>query len=457
MMTCLVKASSSFPGNLELVDIRCDFNYYQQFRKDGYSCNVIDLVISSDSIAVNNVIGTHPNSDENMTSSDENLDNMDVSYLLVFGQTFHYFPSGIENFLPNLMLIRVQGSHLKHLAKANLRPFYKIQVLDLKYNDIESVDGDLFSHSPILKLLDLRGNKIRRIGLKILTPLLLIREIYLYDNICINEGALNEDSEVLNLLNQIARQCLSTSKNGSADKREFNYNVDGNVSCSDSETIVNQQSFCNISKQTIDGVQFAITNSSTSIKILEITGEDVKYLPIKVADNFPELEAYHVISCYVNFVTKSNFENLIVLTNLSIVNSHLQFVADETFSDLVSLVELSLNKNRLEYLSKGFFKNMKSLRRVNLSQNEIMLIYEETFYNLSELQWLWFSLNKLRKISDKLFHRNLKLETINLRSNQLELKSTKAFVNLTNLRSLYLSGNVCKGENLCGNSFMNVS
>jgi hypothetical protein len=71
---------------------------------------------------------------------------------------------------------------------------------------------------------------------------------------------------------------------------------------------------------------------------------DILYLPEKVAEKFPDLEAYRVDSCRLKVIKRVHFENLTKLRYLRLFESEITQIGKGTFDDLIALEYLDLGR-----------------------------------------------------------------------------------------------------------------
>jgi Leucine-rich repeat (LRR) protein len=71
----------------------------------------------------------------------------------------------------------------------------------------------------------------------------------------------------------------------------------------------------------------------------------ILYLPVEIAEVFPNLEAYAAWECSLETVSNKNFKNLRQLKLLNIRNNKISTIEIDTFEDLTQLRELHLSKN----------------------------------------------------------------------------------------------------------------
>jgi hypothetical protein len=91
------------------------------------------------------------------------------------------------------------------------------------------------------------------------------------------------------------------------------------------------------------GATFCSTNYDT-LALSFCTNINVHFLPIAVAEKFPNLQVYALDGCSIKDVTKRNFESLAKLKILWLGRNPIEKINSDTFEDLVSLEGLWMRK-----------------------------------------------------------------------------------------------------------------
>lgn len=75
-----------------------------------------------------------------------------------------------------------------------------------------------------------------------------------------------------------------------------------------------------------------------------LSNKKIEFLPLEIANNFPELLGLAAQECSLTSVSRRNFKNLRKLRFLGLNYNKIRKIADNTFSDLIALEELRLSK-----------------------------------------------------------------------------------------------------------------
>jgi Leucine-rich repeat (LRR) protein len=96
----------------------------------------------------------------------------------------------------------------------------------------------------------------------------------------------------------------------------------------------------------IDDDDYTIANEKdTKVSGLLLEhNQKVKFLPIKVAEKFPNILGISAFDCKIKSISKENFENLHKLTEIHLHGNMIETIYSNTFEDLVSLEVIFLGK-----------------------------------------------------------------------------------------------------------------
>lgn len=125
-----------------------------------------------DDVKVLSIDGEH---NETMTNDD----------VMVFSNMFtktHYLPNGLAKIFPSLKRFYVASSRLKFITRKNFRGFNKLKILDLRFNELESIPVDVFLDLFTLEVLTISGNLIKKLPLNAFVSLMELRFFDASDN-----------------------------------------------------------------------------------------------------------------------------------------------------------------------------------------------------------------------------------------------------------------------------------
>lgn len=164
-------------------------NYLNQ-NFEIYGCKIPQgtLSITRDSTQITSVIGTHL----------DGMSSQDALGLLTESNKIHFFPTGIDKFLPNLLTIEFINCHMKEIHQADLKPFDKLKVLYLSENDIEILEDGLFDYNQELVKVNLNRNRIKIIEFDVFSYMRKLTFILVLYNPCFKPEDQKNDYELIN-------------------------------------------------------------------------------------------------------------------------------------------------------------------------------------------------------------------------------------------------------------------
>lgn len=127
-----------------------------------------------------------------------------------------------------------------------------------------------------------------------------------------------------------------------------------------------------------------------------------------------ELNGYSIMALDTN-----TFQNLPLLTRLSLRQNDVQNFRNDLFKGLANLVELDLSDNNIAGVRSGLFRSLTSLKCLNLSRNRIRNIESLAFQGLANLEYLLLSSNRIEDISSNSFSVFRLLKELDLSDNRI--------------------------------------
>lgn len=135
--------------------------------------------------------------------------NFDVKYLYIYNQNLNYVPSNIDHFFQNLTGLDWHNSNLLSVTSEDLRPFPELIVFSSYNNEVEEINGDLFSFNPKLRWISFYKNLLQRVRHGLFTNLTALEQADFRLNPCINKIAYSAQ-EILTLGQQLATNCFGS-------------------------------------------------------------------------------------------------------------------------------------------------------------------------------------------------------------------------------------------------------
>lgn len=170
--------------------------------------------------------------------------------------------------------------------------------------------------------------------------------------------------------------------------------------------------------------------------------KNLKFLPVDVSENFPNLLAYSASRCCLRGLVRSNFEGLMSLQHLDLQHNKIESIESKNLHDLKSLKYLKLSFNKINHISNDSFESLVKLEELHLQNNQIQFIsfHIDPFFKLKIFD---ASENKLVSFPNYFFKNNKKLTNILLKNNQLNSIPHKIFNDISSLNLVDFKGNSC--------------
>lgn len=132
--------------------------------------------------------------------------NYDVTAFGVYASKLPRIPRGIELLFPNLRVLLWGDGKLSSISASDLEPFPNLQALNLYQNELVSLDGDFFKHTPNIVWVVFTSNLIQQVGYGIFDGLNMLAQVNFRNNSCIDFLA-SASTEIQDLKMKLSRQC----------------------------------------------------------------------------------------------------------------------------------------------------------------------------------------------------------------------------------------------------------
>lgn len=157
--------------------IRC--KYFDELH---YVC-FAEVISADNPTKVTEVSGTHLSGKSNA----------DVTRFSIWAhRPLKTIPKGLGNFFPNLELFHWPNGLIASIDSSTFSPFPHLLDIDHSFNELVTLDGDLFKNTRKLQVIYFSGNKLKHIGHghNLLTELYDLRNASFSSNPCINATAI---------------------------------------------------------------------------------------------------------------------------------------------------------------------------------------------------------------------------------------------------------------------------
>ncbi|XP_060921017.1 transforming growth factor beta activator LRRC33 [Labrus mixtus] len=284
--------------------------------------------------------------------------------------------------LTSLEYLNLSGNLLKRLDETSFRDLHQLRELDLQRNIMFEIDG-AFDSNPKLQRLNLAFNYLPCLTDFHMTQLVVLNASHNNMEWFISRPDLNDSFhlETLDLSNNkllffpflpnhSRLQNLFLSQNSIRFYQHM----------ADNDTLLNSSTvqFYNLKKHEQSNVTAQLWDENlhgdvSSVRILDLTGNQVEYFPRGFTQKMPALSRFRMCSNCLQTLNLTSERFSDSLYELDVSNNRLnEILGDEgSLSALSNLTYLNLSLNALTLLPSGFFWSLSSLRSVDLSFNNI--------------------------------------------------------------------------------------
>lgn len=181
------------------IEFECEFWERPSSNGNHYTCEVYKggVTLRNNLTSLESIQGDH----ESEKSND------DVRGLRVWeDNVMQQLPKNIDAIFQNFEFYLWNSGILTSVKADDFRPFPEMTYLDLCYNKIATLDGDLFKHTPRLTRIIFHGNLITSVGKDIFSSMKALEGAFFRDNLCISSEA-EGPVEIQELEQMLSTQC----------------------------------------------------------------------------------------------------------------------------------------------------------------------------------------------------------------------------------------------------------
>ncbi|KAL7013502.1 hypothetical protein ACKWTF_015427 [Chironomus riparius] len=187
---------------VQLIDIDCEYESESYVQIGSiYRCKIVNYlnITSKETVAITSAKGNH-------TSGKSNDD---VEGFMAYTKNIQHFPKNLQNIFKNIKKISIEYGRIKEISSKDLKPFPKLENLQLYENDIEILEEGVFAYNSDLMLINLRYNKLVHIGHNVFDFLTKLTYLYIEYNPCISMNTDNKKPTAVQvLLNNVYSNCF---------------------------------------------------------------------------------------------------------------------------------------------------------------------------------------------------------------------------------------------------------
>ncbi|CAF1141757.1 unnamed protein product [Rotaria sp. Silwood1] len=342
----------------------------------------------------------------------------DRTTVICRGLQLQEIPHDIPAFTTTLDL---QDNLIKRISRdGNLQRLKNLRILDLRNNQLEEIDDDVFDGFDSLNQLFLNNNSLHKITTQTFNGLKNLQILNLDSNklTCIkNDTFINVNKlELLSLNNNQIKYIASLS----FDRLQLlsDLNLQGNL------LVCNcHMKWLKHSKILSDHPECMSPTKLRNIPIVNVTDEDFNYeeqfssrsilaTEIDVCDTSYSNSCPQNCTCYNRIVRCSHaqliripYEEIPIYTEeLYLDSNNIEEIPYELTNHLIYLLRIDLSYNKLHFIPGNLFSNLTRLETLILSYNKIQCLDSNSFKGLKNLRILSIHGNEISTISEGTFN-----------------------------------------------------
>lgn len=335
-----------------------------------------------------------------------------------------------------LAIINLSHNELKYLEEDKFYGLTNLKELDLSYNRIYFIQAHTFKFNQNLEVLRLSNN-----------PLLGF-DCHYFSSV----KQLASVTVTFDRIEQLALNCMDCTIDFASDNSDEMIIQSAKIK---NPLRYKKENFKNLiffamSENEMKNISQIIELLPLSLKLLEIGSSKLNQQNINIIERFNQLDLLHLTHSNLTELEPKMFSNKTKLRilNLSfnrlkirdpkavfapleniqtflIANAHLENTPDVVHALPSSIIQLDLSVNNLGKIDATTFQHLINLQFLNLSHTNLSNFGFNTFYHQTKLTWLDLSYNNLMKVDFTLFIRSfLNLTHLYLEGNNLsEIKT----------------------------------
>jgi hypothetical protein len=174
--------------------IECDYKVHSTY---GYGCEASFMEFSSGKLKL--ITGVH----------EPEMSLQNVKYFMASSDKLTEIPSGLGRRFKNLEVLNLNFQNLESICQQDLRQFKKLKSLMIQNSKIESIAANLFKSTPDITYIQMSSNRIKSIHADAFKPLTNLKTFFADFN-CFQDDAMNSH-QAQELIEKLAISCYNPS------------------------------------------------------------------------------------------------------------------------------------------------------------------------------------------------------------------------------------------------------
>ena len=442
--------SFEFPGNCKItlsnrvVEFQCLDNAYSSHKAlTVYPPGIITLDLTRQ-----NIVELKVNAFVTLKS---------LKSLLLAYNDLLVLPPGLFSGLGNLQYLNLRGNQLSSLDGSMFNETKKLAKLILWNNNIKQLPNHLFFGLGNLNELDLDENNIKILPKRMFMGLRNLKYLYLSGNQInsLDEAFFNETDRLTELhLNDNNLTILPKGLFMGLINLKYLFLSGNHINSLDEALFKETDKLYRIN---LDDNDLKILPNGLFIGMRNLAILSMNMNQISLLNEGFFHKTNKLTELYLRFNDLTTVPNglLMGLTNLKILkldNNYITSLHQNLFNETKKLIELGFYHNNLKYLSNNLFMELSDLQILDLDDNKIIEVNKTMFRDLSNLRYLYLRNNHLKALKSDLFQYTIKIGLLDLSGNELV-----NIPNISNLRQLfYLNVKDNKMTGITNETFSNL-
>ena len=362
-------------------------------------------------------------------------------------RVFIPYPNGVfDDYFINMVSLDLSTNFITKFNAGHFQGLSELKELDLRYNMLRSLPGQLFQDLFELEKLDLSGNEINELNALWFQGLIKLKVLDLiYNMLRFLQGHVLQDQFELekldlsvNEINELNAQCFE----GLLKLKVLNlyWNMLTFLPGQIFQDLFELEALY-LSDNQISELNAQCFQNLIELKLLDLSYNMLRFLPGHVFQDQFELETLNLRNNQIGELYSDFLRGLSKLKVLSLGSNLLKFLPGKIFQGLVELETLELNENQLSELSAQWFQGLSKLKELNLGNNMFKFLPGQILQDQFELQTLFLNGNQISELNAQSFEGLNKLKVLNLEYNKLKFLPGQIFQGLYELETLYFSTN----------------
>jgi Leucine-rich repeat (LRR) protein len=360
-----------------------------------------------------------------------------------------------EPFESNIIRLYLSENKLTTIKQRTFNGLFKLQILYLDKNEIESIEANSFLTEPfesnILELY-LSENKLTTIKQRTFNGLFKLQILYLDKNEIESIEANSFLTEPFE--SNILELYLSENKLTTIKQRTFNglfklqilYLDKNEIESIEANSFLTEPFESNIlelylSENKLTTIKQRTFNGLFNLQILHLNKNEIAEIEKNSFANLNQLKELKIVSNKIKKIKNEIFFRIESLHCLYLYQNSIENMENIPFNTLFNLKRLHLFSNKIRQIKFGYFIDLHLLDELRLDKNEIVSLELNTFVGLEKLNTLDLSANKIKKIENGVFYELKNLIQLDLHLNDITQIEMNTFIDLNNLKYLNLDSN----------------